>query len=260
MAATTPASALSKSDNVTVKSGRPNASVISSGIEVALQAEGRIAFGEHLLIHGAVGIVAGGATFLDRIMGEDKWSDLRLVTLIASFIFAIELGAAAFEGRTLVRIVAITAAHLAAEHRVTIGQHELRLFIQVALEAGFRGFLGIDDGASAAAGFLVFAARAMAGFAAHIDGVFTLGLKLGMICRAEIATNLFVTRRALTRADEGGTRNAGRGHHCASGSTAGNQDQRHRGPDSCTPHEVALFVTNPTADGRGGRKFPEGLH
>ena len=38
----------------------------------------------------------------------------------------------------------------------------------MALEAGFRGFLGIDDGARAAAGFDVLAARAVAGFATHV--------------------------------------------------------------------------------------------
>lgn len=83
------------------------------GIDVALQAQRLVALIEHLLVHGAVGAVADGAAFADSRMREDERADLLLVALIASFVLAIELGAAAFDGVALVRVVAITAAHLA---------------------------------------------------------------------------------------------------------------------------------------------------
>ena len=86
---------------------------LSVGIDVALQTQGLIALIEHLLVHGAVGAVADGAAFADSRMREDEWTGLLLVALIASVVLAVELGAAAFDGVALVRVVAITAAHLA---------------------------------------------------------------------------------------------------------------------------------------------------
>ncbi len=194
-------------------------------VKVALEAESGIPLGEHLLIHRTVRIVAGGATFFDCIVGKDEWTHLSLVALGAGFIIAVELRAATFDGIALVRVMAIRAGHLAVQHLVGVGQAELGFFVQVALEAGFRGFIGIHDRARAAAGFNVFAAWAVAGFAAHIDGVGSLGLKFGMICGFEVTDGFLVALGAFFRSDEGGPGDARRSHHRAAGRGAGNQDQ-----------------------------------
>lgn len=157
-------------------------------------------------------------------MSKDEGTDLSLVALITGFIFAVEFGAAALVSRTLVRVMAIAAGHLAGKHGVTVGQHELGFFVEVALEAGFRGFFGIGDGASAAAGFFVFAARAVAGFAAHIDGVRALRLEFGMVGGAEIAADFFVAIGAFFRADEGGTWDGVRWDHHGARGRAGDQN------------------------------------
>ena len=50
-------------------------------LEVALQAQGRIALGEHFLVHGTVRVVAGGAAFADGVMGEHERTALLGVAL-----------------------------------------------------------------------------------------------------------------------------------------------------------------------------------
>lgn len=204
-------------------------------IEVALEAKRGIALGEHLLVHRSVRVVAGRASFLHRVVREDEVLGLGSVALGAGFVLAVELGSAAFEGAALVRVMAIAAGHLAGEHRMAVGQHELCFFIDVALEAGLRGFFGIDDGARASAGRDVFAARAVAGFAAHINGVLALGLEFRMVGGAEIANEFLMAGGAFLGAHEGGARDAGRGHHRATRGAAGNQDQSHRGTGTRAP-------------------------
>ncbi|MEN9975630.1 MAG: hypothetical protein RLZZ282_1636 [Verrucomicrobiota bacterium] len=204
-------------------------------LEVALEAERRIALSEHFLVHGAVWAVTGGATVAGCLVFEHKRSALLGVTIEAGFILARDRHAAALVSRAFVRVMAVTAGHLAGEHGVAVGQHELGFFVEVALEAGFRGFFGIDDGASAAAGFFVFAARAVAGFAAHIDGVSALRLEFGMVGGAEIAADFFVAIGAFFRADEGGPRDGVWGDHHGAGGRAGDENQREGCPGTGTP-------------------------
>jgi len=238
MAAGTPAGSLSKASEVTAGGAHGSSSRRSICISMALEAERGVAFGEHLLIHRTVRIVADGAAFLDGVMGEYKGSGLSLVALGAGFILAVEVGAAAFEGAALVRVVTLGAAHLAGEHWVAVGHHELGFLIEVALEAGFRGFLRIDDGSRSAACGDVLAAGAVAGFAADVLGIGALGLELGVIRGAEVAGDLFMALRAGVGTDKGGTRNSwGSDNGLASGST-GNHDQ---------------------TGGRGGSGDPDGL-
>ena len=207
-------------------------------LEVALQTEGRVAFGEHLRVHGTMRVVAGGATVTHGVVREYEGSALLGVALHAGFVFAGEDGAAAFLGRTLVRIMAIAASDLAVEQRVGVGQAELGLFVQMALETGLRGFLRIDNIAGAAAGFLVFAARSVAGFATHVLGVGAFSLQFRMVRRAKIAGHFLMAGRALAGPDERRPRNAGWCHQRPRRSTTGNQHQRHCGTASRDPHEV----------------------
>lgn len=169
-------------------------------------------------------VVAGGAAFADGIVGEYERTALLGVALGAGFVLAVELGAAAFGGITLMRVMAIATGHFAREHGMAVWQGELGLLVEMALETGFGRLVGIDDGAWAAAGFDVLAARAVAGFAAHVDGILALGLELGVIRGLEVADEFFMALGAGIGADEGGAGDGGWGHHGAGSGRAGHED------------------------------------
>lgn len=114
--------------------GRSRSSLL---LEVTLEAQVRVALGEHLLIGGAVRTVAGNASFTGRLMREDEWTSLLSVALHAGFIGTCDGSSAALVSRALVRIMAIRAGHLAVQHLVGERHAELGFGIQVALEAGF---------------------------------------------------------------------------------------------------------------------------
>ena len=206
MATGTPAGAAQ--DIARVATGRAHGRIgfLAARISVALDAQGLVAFGKHLLVHRAVGLVAGGAAFLDGVMWENEGTGLGLVAFVAGFVLAAELGAHALDSIARVRVVAIAAAHLAGQHGMAVGQAELGLLVQMALEAGFCGFLGIDDGSLAAAGGDVLAAGAVAGFATHVDGILALGLEFRVVRRAEVADEFFMAGGAFLGADEGRSR------------------------------------------------------
>ena len=186
-------------------------------LEVALEAEVGIPLGEHLLIDGTVWVMAGRATFTNGFVLEGEGAGLDSVAIRAG---VVDLG---YRGAALMRVMAIAAAHLASEHRMAVGHRELSLLVEMALEAGFWRFLGVDDGASAAAGFHVLAAWAVAGFATHVLGVFTFDLEFGVVRSAEVLGDIFMAGGAGIRANESGTGDAGRSHHDPRGG-AGHQD------------------------------------
>ncbi|MCU0752910.1 MAG: hypothetical protein MUC40_07810 [Akkermansiaceae bacterium] len=193
-------------------------------------------------------------------MLEDEGSALLGMALDAGLVLAGQRGAAALDGVAFVRVMAIGAGHLAIEHLVAVGQHELGLGIEVTLEAGFRRLVRIDDGAKGPSGLDMFAARAVAGLATHVDGVLALGLESGVIGGFEIAHDLLVALGAFLGAHKLGPGNT---HGCHDGATArgaGNQDQGRRSARASNPQQVSLSLTNPAADCRGGGWFPGGFH
>lgn len=229
-------------------------------VEMALEAKGCIALGEHFLVHRAVGAVTGSAPFLDRIVCEDEGSHLCLVALRTGFIPAVKLRATTLDRVSFVRVMALGAGHLARENRVTEGQAELGLGIEVALEAGFRRFARVDDGACGPARLLMLAARAMAGFTSHVHGIFPFGLEFGVICCAEIPDNLLMALGATFSSDETGPRDADRCHHGPRGGSTGNENEGHRCGTSADPHQVALDAADRSVEQWGYRKIPTGFH
>ena len=88
----------------------------------------------------------------------------------------LNIRAAAFDRDSLVRVVAIGAAHFTFRHRVVMRQLELRAHFQVTLETGFGVFARINNmwiagSVASAARFHVQAARSMAIFAAQVNGL-----------------------------------------------------------------------------------------
>lgn len=170
---------------------------------------------------------------------------LGLVALDAGFILAVKLGASTFDRRALVRVMAIATAHLAIQHWVSVGQAELSLLVQVALEAGFRSLFWIDDGACTTTGLNVLASWSVAGFATHVGSVLTLGLKLGMIGRLEIPHRLLMTRCAFLGADKLSTGNRWRSHQRPACARTGNEDDRQRGTATGEPQSVLSETAHP---------------
>lgn len=194
-------------------------------LEVAFDAQCRVPLGQHLLIGGAVRTVADDAALAGGFMFERKWPSLGGMTLDAGLVLAGKLGAAALHGAALVRIMTIRAGHLAVQHLVGEWQAELGFGVEVALEASVRRFIGIQDGAGSAAGLDVLAARAVAGFAAHIDGVLALGLELGVVSGLEVAHEFLVALGALLSTHKGRAGDTRWSHHGTPGGSAGYQDQ-----------------------------------
>ena len=133
-------------------------------LEMALQTQRRVTFGQQSLVDGSVGCMADHATLTHRLVLIYKWAALLCMTLEASFVSAQKSKAAGLErllnvcrstlGRDpFVRLMAIAAAHLALEHRMMMRQCERCANFQVTLETGVRRLSRIDDGTRSTASF-----------------------------------------------------------------------------------------------------------
>src|SRR5438046_9699026 len=106
--------------------------------------------------------MTGQASFAHRFVLEDKRAALRGMTLETGLVVTEQRGtaalqalrqirAAAFNGVAFVRVVAISTAHLALEHRMVMRKIEFRFHFQMALETGYRRLARIDERAFNAA-------------------------------------------------------------------------------------------------------------
>jgi hypothetical protein len=135
------------------------------------------------------------------------------MTLGAGFVQARHGEAAgSFHYIMAVGIVAIDAIHVALRHGVMLGQGEFSVDVDVALKAGARVFAGIDDHSTAAADADVFAAGAVAGFAAADLGEFNVVFVVAaMRAGREHARDVCVAIGAGSVADEVSAGDVGRG-------------------------------------------------
>ena len=136
-------------------------------LRVAAHAKIGVVINEHFLVDGAVRVVADGATFVHRFVFEDEGPRLVLMALRAALVLPGHRQTPhEFEDITAMRIVAVHAIHVTFNDRMVLGQVEFTLHIEMALKTGVGFFAGIDDELGFAAGADMFAAGAMAGFAA----------------------------------------------------------------------------------------------
>lgn len=211
-------------------------------LEMAFETQGGVALDQHAGVDRPVDRVAGGAALANRLMLEDKGTPLRDMTTATRVMLRGELSSASLDRPSFVRIVAIAAIDLPLRDRMVVGEIELRAFIQMAAITRFRRFAGVDDGMEGASGLIVNTARSMAGLAADVHGVLTLGLQPIVIRRHEVPRDVLVTllagfRPHKLRAGNGG----GRQHGPAGG--AGNQHdhQTQSGQDGQEPLERNPF-------------------
>lgn len=141
-------------------------------LRVTFQAQVHVALNQHFRIDGAVRAVADGATFPHRRVLEDEGPGLFAVALAAVFILARHRQAARwFHDVHAVRVMALNAVHFALDDRVMLGEMKFSLGFLMAPKAGFGIFAGIDDEffqSTTSRHLNMFAARAMAGFAAGL--------------------------------------------------------------------------------------------
>lgn len=193
-------------------------------------------------------------------MGDDKGSALGRVALETGCIPAFQLGAASFDRRSFVRIMAIAAGHLPGQNGVAVREHELGLLVHVALEAGPRIFVWVDDRAGGTTRLHVLAAWTVAGFAAHVRRVLAFGHQLGVVRRLEVPGDLVVTLVTTFGTKEGCSGNERRGHHRPASRGAGDQDEAHTGTSSRKPQNLPGQVAGPTAQSGPGGCSPQMFH
>src|SRR4029077_15643002 len=125
--------------------------------------------------------MANDAPLPHRLVLIDKWAPLLCVTFEAGFVSAQKSKAAGSElllnvcwgtldRDSFVRFMAITAAHLAFQHRMMMWQLERCANLQVTLETSVRRLSRVDDRASSAASLDVQTTGPVARLAAHIRG------------------------------------------------------------------------------------------
>jgi len=116
------------------------------GLRMAAKAKIGIALHEHFLVYRPVRIVTSDATFPERVVLEDKRTDLVAVALRATLILPGHRQSPRwFHDVQAMRIVALHTIHAAFQYGMMLGKMKLRLEIQVTLEAGLRFLAGIDD-------------------------------------------------------------------------------------------------------------------
>lgn len=205
---------------------------------MAAEAEIRVAGDEHLLIHGAVRIVADRAAFLHRLVREEERTFLRGVALRASLVGGFKRGARALNDFAFMRIVAIAASHLAREDRVGVGQAELTALVQMAGEAGLGRFIGINNRTLAAASLDVDRSGTVACFAADVRAFVVLKRNVAMSRAFEVTCLVFMTVSALVGTNIGGARHIRRGYDRSVDHDASYQDQS---PDSDASEDYRGF-------------------
>lgn len=140
-------------------------------LRMAAQAQIGITDGEEILIHGTVWIMAHSTAFTHGRMFKNEGACLFAMALRAAFAGTGHGEAAGgFENIAPVRVMALVAVHVPLDDRVMMRQVELGINIQMTLKTRSRIVPGIDDETRVAAGFNVFAARAVTGFAAGLAG------------------------------------------------------------------------------------------
>lgn len=147
--------------------------------------------------------MADHATLAKCLVLVNKWPPLRGMALEARLVSAqeskatgferlLDVGPAAFDRDSLVRVMTIGATHSAFQHWMMVRQLELCPHFQVTLETGLRIFPRIDDRVRRATALDVQTARAVARLAAHVLCVLSFRLQSCMRGRFKVAHDFFV--------------------------------------------------------------------
>jgi len=185
-------------------------------LRVTTQAKIRVAFDQHLPVDRAVGIMADRAAFAHGLVLEDKRAGLVAMALRAALILPGH-GQPAFwfQNITSVRVVTLHATHMPLNDGVMLRQIEFTLDVQMTLETGRRIGARVDDEFRVTAGFDVFAAGTVAGFATGFaDHRRVLKMNPGMGAGGKLPDNFGMAVHAGLVTDIMGAWNFQRHHYC----------------------------------------------
>lgn len=172
VAAGAPASALAHKGGV-INLADEQAAGRALRLRVAFEAEVGVALDEQFVVNRAVRVVTHDAAFTHGLVLENKRP--RLIAM-AGGTGLVQLrhcqSAGGFHDVVPMRVVALDAVHLAFDDGMMMRQAEFGVRANMAAEAGFGGFAGIDDELVAAlpAGLDVLAGGAVAGLATVLGG------------------------------------------------------------------------------------------
>lgn len=202
---------------------------------MAFEAKIVVALDEELGVDRAVRVVADGAAFAQSFVLEDKWFGLLAMTLGAGLVEARHREAAGgFQDVGTVGIVALDAIHPTFKHGVMLRQIEFSVGFQMAVEAGGRIFAGVQNKfAATTAGFDVFAAGAMTGFATTRSGFRVRGkVQAGVSARGKGADVVGVTGEAGLITGEMSAGNFGGNDDLSRGGDAGVEQRQNSGAEA----------------------------
>jgi hypothetical protein len=211
-------------------------------LEVTLQAERLIALSEHALINRSMRLVTGVTILAQRFVLEDKRTPLRRMALETRVVTRGQLGPAALDRRTFMRVMTRTAAHFPLQDRVMVRKRKLSTHVQMALETGLGGAPRINDGTSTAALFYVHATRPVTRLTANL--LAGVARQPGVGRSKEIPRRLFVAGRTGFRSDEFRAGNTRRRNQRPRGA-AGNEDQGQGRPTTRNPQPVCAITKKP---------------
>ena len=182
--------------------------------------------------------MARRAALANGLVFEDKRAPLRRVALSAGVPFRGQRGSPAFHRRARMRVVAIAATDFAFQDRVMVRQIEFATLVEVALETNLRRSFGINDRVGGATGFVVSTARPVAGLAAYIRCIGTLGLQQRVSGCLKTLGNVFVTLLTSLRSNKGSAGYLRRRHDDATDTDAGD----YHGPNQQTCRNQPCFL------------------
>jgi len=214
-------------------------------LEVAFEAEVGIAHGQHFGVNAAMSRMAGGATFLHRLVFKNVRPALGRVAFKTVFVLGKQGRATAGEHASLVRRMALRAFHPALGHGMMAGQLKLAANIVVALVAnGFRcpgwwhpgqcgriSRFGTTGGKAERrldfpARIRVQAARSVAGFAPGVERIGPCGNQTRVVGGLEAPVKVLMALFAFRGADVFGSGHIGKLHHLAVDGAAGDARQQ----------------------------------
>lgn len=208
---------------------------------MALKAERLVARDQHLVINGAVRIVAANAAFADRLMGEDERATHGLMAPEAGLIRRLQICRSAPHDRVAaMRLVAVRAGDFSGQNGMRVGQREFSALVQVALEASLGRVVGIDDRVRRPVGINVCASRAVTRLAADVEVVATLRDQFGMSGPSEGVNLLGMALGAGFGPDVMRAHDLRRSQHRAVGRNAGNEKDS---PGAEKPHQNGIPET-----------------
>ena len=175
----------------------------SMHLHMAFEAEIIVTLREKLSVHGAMRIMARGATFSNRLVLIHEWTRLLAMTFCALLIDARHRQATRWlHDFVPMRIVALHTIHPPFDHRMMLRQIEKRVHIQVTLKTRGRILPGINNKPAAAADLDMLAGWSMARFATrHVRKFDVVLIEFPMRARGKYAGDVRVTFHTRTVSD-----------------------------------------------------------